>query len=99
MKKTKQVVVGLGEIGLPLMKLFSKKSLVVGYDINPKLMNKKNSEKFSSLKTSFLHICIPFTKNFIKHVQSLNTKFNPEAIVIGFLFLEILFTALGMAAA
>ena len=35
----KDVVVGLGEIGLPILKLLSKQNNVVGYDIDKKLMN------------------------------------------------------------
>ena len=38
MKNEKDVVVGLGEIGTPILKLLSKSQNVVGYDINPKLM-------------------------------------------------------------
>ena len=41
----KDLVVGLGEIGLPIYKLFSKSSITGGFDIDPKLipfMNKKN---------------------------------------------------------
>ena len=30
----KDVVVGLGEIGTPILKLFSKNSQTIGYDIN-----------------------------------------------------------------
>jgi len=37
----KDVVVGLGEIGLSILKLISKKETVVGYDLNKKLINKK----------------------------------------------------------
>ena len=43
----KDIVAGLGEIGLPILKIISKKENVVGYDLNKKLMNKKN---FTSLK-------------------------------------------------
>ena len=35
----KNVVAGLGEIGSPICKLLEQKSLVVGYDLNKKLMN------------------------------------------------------------
>ncbi|HEV2193245.1 MAG TPA: GDP-mannose dehydrogenase [Nitrosopumilaceae archaeon] len=78
----KNVVAGLGEIGNPILQLISKKSITVGYDINPKLMDKKNFDKYKKLKTSFLHICIPFTNKFIKNVISLYKNFKPEAIVI-----------------
>ena len=78
----KNVVVGLGEIGRPILKLISGRSLAVGYDINEKLMDKRKFGKYEKLKTSFLHICIPFSKNFIKNVISLVSKFDPEVIVI-----------------
>ena len=38
----KDIVAGLGEIGLPILKILSKKENIVGYDLNEKLMNKKN---------------------------------------------------------
>ena len=41
MKNNKDVVAGLGEIGKPILKLLSKSQIVVGYDINSKLMDQK----------------------------------------------------------
>jgi len=82
MKTKKNVVAGLGEIGLPILKILSRKIQIVGYDINTKLMDKRKFEKFSNLETSILHICIPFSKNFLFQVKSLRNKFNPEIIVI-----------------
>ena len=35
----KDVVAGLGEIGSPILKLFSKTGKIVGYDLNKKLMD------------------------------------------------------------
>jgi len=78
----KTIVAGLGEIGFPILKLVSKSGLAIGYDINPKLMDEKKFRKYEKLKTSFLHICIPFSDNFIKNILSLVSKFNPEVIVI-----------------
>jgi len=78
----KNVVAGLGEIGNPIFRLISKKIPIIGYDINPKLQNKKNIEKYQNLSISLLHICIPFTKKFISNVVSLNNRFNPEIIII-----------------
>jgi len=78
----KSLVAGLGEIGNPILKLISKNTIAIGYDINPKLMDKKKFEKYSEMKTSFLHICIPFTKNFSSNVISLFKKFKPASIVI-----------------
>src|SRR5579872_6379523 len=82
MRNTKQVVAGLGEIGTPMSTLLSKADHVVGYDIQEKLMDKKNFLKYHNLPTSFLHVCIPFTKNFVSNVISLNRKFEPKCIVI-----------------
>ncbi len=82
MKSKKNIVAGLGEIGNPILKLFSKHDLVVGYDINPKLMNNKKFEHVSAFDTSFLHICIPFGGKFVKSVTSLIKKFDPECVVI-----------------
>jgi len=82
MVSMKNVVAGLGEIGSPILKLISKSETVVGYDINSKLMNKKLFNKHENLETEFLHICIPFTKNFINTTKNLYQKFKPKAIVI-----------------
>ena len=82
MKKIKDVVAGLGEIGLPIQKLLSKTITVVGYDKKSKLIDNSRSEKFQNYKTEILHICIPFTKNFISDVKKLEKKFKPEIIAI-----------------
>ena len=78
----KNVVAGLGEIGIPILKLISKNTIAVGYDTNKKLMDEKKYKKYSDLKNSFLHICIPFTKKFSPNVISLYKKFHPYCIVI-----------------
>ena len=78
----KDVVVGLGEIGLPLQKVFSKKFLTIGYDLNLKLMNKKKFDEYKNHQTSFLHVAIPVTNKFIPNIITLYKKFTPECIVI-----------------
>lgn len=80
--KKKIVVVGLGEIGRPIYQLISKITTTVGFDTNSQIMDKKVINKYYKLKTSSLHICIPFTKNFSQNVFSLCSKFDPEFIVI-----------------
>jgi len=82
MKNRKDVVAGLGEIGLPIFKLLSKSQTVVGYDINPKLMNQKKFDTHKNLDTIFLHVCIPFSKKFQSNVKSLYKQFSPRCIVI-----------------
>jgi hypothetical protein len=81
-QKNKDVVAGLGEIGKPILQLLSKAKLAVGYDINKDLMDEKKFFQYESLETDFLHICIPFTKQFIKNAHSLTKQFNPKGIVI-----------------
>ena len=78
----KDIVAGLGEIGLPILKLFSKKHSIVGFDINKKLMNNTKFTKFQNYETSFLHITIPASQKFNSNVVSLFKKFSPECIVI-----------------
>ena len=78
----KNVVAGLGEIGEPIRKLFSKKLTTVGYDINPSLMDVKKFQKFENMDTLFLHICIPFSKSFSKQTKNLVKKFNPKTAIL-----------------
>tara|TARA_Y100001936_G_scaffold20267_1_gene17341 strand:- start:1911 stop:2699 length:789 start_codon:yes stop_codon:yes gene_type:complete len=76
----KDIVVGLGEIGLPIFKILSKNFPTEGFDKNPKLnFHKKSLENHD---VDFLHVCIPFTKNFIHDVLKLEKKFTPKSIVI-----------------
>ena len=78
----KDVVVGLGEIGSPILKLFSKTETIVGYDLDPNLMNMKKFKQFQNHSTSFLHIAIPVNPKFQSNIIKVYTKFNPECIVI-----------------
>ncbi len=80
MKNKIQLVAGLGEIGKPLHTLLTKSGSVFGYDVNPKLMEKKID--FKRTDVIVLHICIPFTSNFLADVNSLYKKFQPKLIVI-----------------
>ncbi len=82
MTQTKDIVVGLGEIGNPILKLLSKNNLVVGFDIDKKLMNEKQFQSLEKLETSFIHICIPFTKNFVTNVLAIYNKLKPRCVVI-----------------
>ena len=78
----KDIVAGLGEIGLPILKILSKKENIVGYDLNEKLMDEKKFNKFNDIPTSFLHIAIPVTKKFDSNLIKLSKKFQTECIVI-----------------
>ena len=78
----KDIVAGLGEIGLPILKILSKKEKIVGYDIDKKLMNEKKFLQLNEFATSFLHIAIPVTTKFDSNVIQLYKKFKPDCIVI-----------------
>ena len=77
----KDVVAGLGEIGFPIYKIFSKNYPTDGYDIDKNLMP-KNSKKIENNLVRFLHICIPFNKFFSHNIQKLNKQFVPKCIII-----------------
>jgi hypothetical protein len=81
-QKSKDVVVGLGEIGIPILQLLSKTKTVVGFDIKKELMDEKKFSKYASLETDFLHICIPFTKKFIANTIALVKQLRPKGLVI-----------------
>lgn len=80
--KNKDVVVGLGEIGKPILKLLTKVKTSVGYDVNKKLMDEKKFSAVASLETDFVHICIPFTKKFIPNVLDVVKQLDPKGVVI-----------------
>lgn len=67
---------------MPILKLISKLEPTIGYDLNPKLINKKNFIKYEKFQTSFLHVCIPYNDKFTSQVVSLCKKFKPETLVI-----------------
>lgn len=77
----KNIVAGLGEIGMPILKLISRQSATVGYDTNPKLVNHRQLSRYESLETEVLHVCIPFSK-FETNVRTLFKQFKPGLIVI-----------------
>ena len=78
----KDVVVGLGEIGKPILKLFSKTETIVGYDLDKNLMNMNKFKQLQNYSTSFLHIAIPANSKFQSNIMKIYKKFKPECIVI-----------------
>ena len=78
----KDVICGLGEIGMPIFKLVSRNMKAIGYDVNTHLFNKKKLAASSLIPTELLHICIPYNKKFETNVLDLVSMFNPRAIVI-----------------
>ena len=43
----KDIVVGIGEIGKPILKLLSKQNTTVGFDARPNLMDQRIFERLS----------------------------------------------------
>ena len=61
----KDVVAGLGETGLPILKLISKKEIVVGYDLDKNLMNPKKFTKLKIIQLVFYTLLYLSQKNLI----------------------------------
>lgn len=71
----KVVVVGLGEVGRPLLELLSKYYAVLGVDINP-------PSTFSD-KVGIMHVCYPFEiKDFVGETTRYIELFKPAVTVI-----------------
>ena len=51
----KDVVAGLGEIGKPILKILTRNSIIVGFDLNHDLMNEKN---LKNIKITKPHFCM-----------------------------------------
>ena len=68
------LVVGLGEIGKPLLELLKLKGIdAVGIDIQPKRINKR---------VEFLHICFPYSHWFVADVKKYQAKYQPRYTVV-----------------
>ena len=78
----KDIVIGLGEIGMPIYKILSKFLPVEGLDKNKNLMNEKKNKSLNSHQVDFIHICIPYNKKFEKIIFEYDKRFNPTAVVI-----------------
>lgn len=75
-------VIGLGEVGLPLYSLIveSETVKVYGLDIDP---NKSvNSFEEVPKDLEFLHICYPYTKNFVGETLNYIRRYTPRAVII-----------------
>ena len=76
----KDVVIGLGEIGLPIYKLISKNFPVDGIDKLENLNKEKSSLKSHSVE--LIHICTPYSKNLYSIIKKFTKKYQPKAVVI-----------------
>ena len=76
------LIVGLGEIGHPLSKLLSRSYSIFGYDVNRSKMDLKKYKNIKNSTVVFVHICIPFNKEFVKNIISACKKYDPRGVVI-----------------
>ena len=74
-ERTRIIVVGLGEVGKPLLKLISEHHEVIGIDIQPPLE--------AILNVDILHVCYPFEINdFIGETVRYIDLFKPRLTII-----------------
>ena len=74
------VIIGNGEVGKALYKVLDEHYIVFIRDkIGPVF---PNSEEVESSRVEILHICIPFSRHFVKIVKQYKKDYDPEYTVI-----------------
>ena len=76
----KDIVIGLGEIGMPIYKILSKAYPVEGLDKNKKLLNQKKNDSLKFHDIDFIHFCIPYNKMFEKTICAYDKNFSPNLL-------------------
>ncbi len=76
------LVIGLGEIGLPILKILQKSSRTTGFDLDQKKMSLKQYEASKNDPISLIHFCIPYTEKFENIVIKTVKERKPRGIVI-----------------
>lgn len=69
----KTLIIGFGEIGKSLYNILKEKYIVETADIN-------NQPTVSDIDV--MHICFPYSKDFVKEVKRYKKKYNPKYVVI-----------------
>ena len=70
------LIIGMGEVGSALKSLLEERKIeTLSYDITDEIIPEYESP-------DFLHICIPYSEEFAKHVTHYITTFNPRAVII-----------------
>ena len=72
------IILGLGEIGLPWFNLVSKVREVVGVD----LIAEKCKGEWSGETVGILHSCIPYSDNYVDIIVKHVLKYNPKMLII-----------------
>lgn len=76
------LVIGLGEIGLPILKILQKSFRTIGFDLDQKKMNLKQYEAAKNDPISLIHFCIPYAEKFENTVIKTVKERKPQGIVI-----------------
>lgn len=81
----KVLVIGLGEVGLPLYELLveSRNFMVHGYDKNEDIMHKLD-QKERPKKVDVMHICFPYLSRveFVNGLANYVARFKPKLVII-----------------
>jgi len=72
------IVIGIGEIGLSWLHLVKKARKTVGVDLDPS----KCIGEWHGEDVEIMHVCIPYSQNFVNTIIGYALKFNPKCIVI-----------------
>ena len=73
MRVEKVLVIGLGEIGAPLLEIVKGVYSAEGLDIEPKEIHGP---------VDVLHICFPYSVDFVETATNYVNKFNPKLTII-----------------
>lgn len=73
MKKYRSLIIGLGEVGSALFRVLNEQDEVFGRDL-------KGSTDFT--KIDVMHVCIPYTNDFVKTVLSYREEYNPKLVIV-----------------
>lgn len=65
----KHLIIGLGEVGSAIQKIFKADGLDIG--VFPE-----------QAQYDYLHICIPYSENFVQTVQDYQTKYSPKYTIV-----------------
>ncbi len=79
--ETKTVIIGLGEVGQALFEILSDQYKVLGLDKETWHSN-FDHQNMDQMETDILHICFPYTENFVDLVGLYQEKFKPQFTVI-----------------
>lgn len=73
MKRYRSLIVGLGQVGSALFRVLNDHDDVFGVDL-------KGAKEFK--KIDVLHICLPYSKDFVQTVLNYREEYNPKLVIV-----------------